>query len=68
MYSTARVSQIRTFKVESHCYLSHKICLIKYIDGSMEGQHTILFEPVRGIWSPSGLKDESVSFMAQLKL
>lgn len=41
--STAHFLQIRKLGVESHCHLSHKICLIKCINGIMEGQHMNLF-------------------------
>lgn len=41
MNSTAHILQVRTLGVESHCHLPHKLCLIKYIQGSVEGQHTV---------------------------
>lgn len=47
MNSTAPLLQIRTLGVRSHCHLPHKICLVKYIKGSMQVQLTILsFEPL----------------------
>lgn len=49
MNSTACILQIRTLGIESHCYLPHEICLIKYIHGSMEGQYTTYFGPITSV-------------------